>query len=209
MTSSPDVEYNVSFDRLKPHPNNPNTGNVDLIRRSIRTNGFIGVIVAQKSTGFILAGHHRVLALKAEEYEDVPVVQWVDVDDATARRILVVDNRASDMRTGYDDDALQALLVQIAADDEAGLSLVGYSDKELERLTKLVEGDVSSNGGSSGGGGKSLDDLLASLGGEHTDADNARWDPTYSIQVPAPVHEKLEKLPQDTVRAALEALVSE
>lgn len=47
---------------LKPHPRNPRQGDVGAIYQSIEANGFYGAIVAQRSTGYILAGNHRYKA---------------------------------------------------------------------------------------------------------------------------------------------------
>src|SRR5262245_16196031 len=47
---------------LRPHPQNPRTGDVAAIRASLDVNGWYGAIVAQRSTGFILAGNHRYKA---------------------------------------------------------------------------------------------------------------------------------------------------
>ena len=44
---------------LRPHPRNPRRGDVDAIEESIAENGFYGCVVAQRSTGYILAGNHR------------------------------------------------------------------------------------------------------------------------------------------------------
>lgn len=49
----------VALDALRPHPRNPRQGNIGAIHDSITANGFYGQVVAQKSTGFILAGNHR------------------------------------------------------------------------------------------------------------------------------------------------------
>ncbi|WP_139806694.1 hypothetical protein [Deinococcus hopiensis] len=48
----------VPVSDLKPHPRNPNVGNVDVIAESIKVNGFYGALVVQKSTGYILKGNH-------------------------------------------------------------------------------------------------------------------------------------------------------
>jgi hypothetical protein len=134
-----DIEYNVSFDRLTHHPDNPNTGDLGVIRESIDKNGWHGAIVAQRSTGYILVGNHRTKVLRDHpKYDSVPAVQWVDCDDATARRILLADNRASDMRA-YDDAALLAVLQAIKEDDETGLTGTGFSDVDLLSLTEWQE----------------------------------------------------------------------
>jgi ParB-like chromosome segregation protein Spo0J len=119
---------------LKAHPRNPRRGDVDKIRESIRRNGFYGTVVAQRSTGYILAGNHRVEAARQEGYTHVPVM-WVDCDDRTAARILLVDNRASDTAF-YDDTELLGLLREFDMGDLEG---TGWTDYDLTELEKVVE----------------------------------------------------------------------
>jgi DNA modification methylase len=112
---------------LKPHPKNPRKGNVGVIADSIRANGFYGAVVAQKSTGHILAGNHRWRAAQEAGMPDVPVL-WVDVDDERALRILLADNRTSDVATN--DPAVLAELLAGLPD----LTGTGYQPDDLKSL---------------------------------------------------------------------------
>lgn len=129
---TPDVEL-VEAHRLSPHPRNPRRGNVPLIRSLIRKHGFYGVIVAQKSTGYILVGRHRYQAAVEEGMDRVPV-EWRDVDDAKALEMVLSDNRASDV-AGYDEDELLALLkdaddlMATGWDEEAFAAMLGPPEK--------------------------------------------------------------------------------
>ena len=62
--------------------------------------------------------------------QDVPVY-WVDVDDAEAKRILLADNRVSDLAT-WDDTILVSLLESLANDD--ALLGSGYDGDDLDAL---------------------------------------------------------------------------
>lgn len=110
MTVEPQsrVTEMVPVGELVPHPQNPRRGNVVAIRESIRLHGWHGAIVAQRSTKRILVGAHRLQAAVAEGYTEVPV-DWKDVDDTEAIRIILADNRASDMATWANDDLLETL----------------------------------------------------------------------------------------------------
>ncbi len=132
----------VSLDKLSPHPSNPRKGNVQDLARSFQVNGFYGVIVAQRSTGHILAGNHRLMAAREEGADEIPVA-WVDCDDEEARRILLADNRLSDLAT-YDDDALLALLEDLAQTD-LGLDGTGYDDSFLDELAGESNAGTSGN----------------------------------------------------------------
>ena len=120
----------VPIATIKPHPRNPRQGNLDAIKSSVDVNGFFGAVVANKRTGHILAGNHRYLAAKSLGHEDIPVV-WVDVGEAEARRILLADNRTSDL--GDYDSAVLASMLQ-GLHDDGGLLGTGYEEEDLVRL---------------------------------------------------------------------------
>jgi hypothetical protein len=81
---------------LTEHPDNPREGDDDAVAESIDVNGFYGVIIAQRSTGRILAGHTRRRNLLDTGATTGPVI-WLDVDDPTALRILLADNRTAEL----------------------------------------------------------------------------------------------------------------
>lgn len=132
----------VEVGRLSAHPENPRSGDVGLIGESIRVNGFFGAIVAQRSTGRILAGNHRWKAAQAEGRDRVPVA-WVDVDDEHALRILLADNRTNDV-AGYDDSKLAGLLAELS--ETCGLEGTGYKAEDLEALLTEVQPDELDTG---------------------------------------------------------------
>lgn len=120
----------VSVDTLTEHPKNPRRGDVEMIQESIGRNDFYGAVIVQKSTGRILAGNHRWKAAKANGMGKIPAI-LLDVDDATALRILLADNRTSDEAT-YDDAILLELLQQ--ANLASGLEGTGYDGADLAKL---------------------------------------------------------------------------
>lgn len=120
----------VPVDALKSHPDNPRKGNVDKIAESIGANGFYGALVVQKSTGTILVGNHRWLAAKQVGMDTVPVL-YVDVDDKTAKRILLADNRTSDLAL-YDAEELTRLLKTVLVEDD--LIGTGFDANDLDKM---------------------------------------------------------------------------
>lgn len=130
MDQNQNIEM-VSPEKLIVHPENPRTGDIGIIVQSIEKNGWYGTIVAQRSTNYVLAGNHRLLAAHAMNLESVPVY-WVDVDDTTARRIMLADNRASDIAT-YDDAALADLL-RLVQEEDGSLYGTGFDDDDLAAL---------------------------------------------------------------------------
>lgn len=128
-----EFEAEVPIDSLEYHPRNPNQGDLGQIGRSIEVNGWWGTVLVQKSTRYILAGNHRVEALRHQGAENVPVV-WVDVDDEMAQRIVLADNRTG--RLGSDNEAMLAELLTALAPTELSLDGLGYDGDDLDRMLK-------------------------------------------------------------------------
>ena len=126
----------VPIDSIALHPLNPRRGNVEEISASIQTNGFYGACIVQKSSRYIIAGNHRYKAAKALGALTVPAV-IVDVDDITARRIMLADNRTSDL-AGYHDDLLAMILSELAVTD-TGLTGTGYKPDDIDALMQRQE----------------------------------------------------------------------
>lgn len=122
-------------DELTLHPANPRQGDVGEIARSLEANGWYGAVIVQKSSGFVLAGNHRVLAARGVGLVSVPVFE-VDVDDETARRIMLVDNRSAELAS-Y-DDGLLVELVRAAAEAVGGLEGTGWDGDDLDALIKAA-----------------------------------------------------------------------
>ena len=128
----------VPIDDLIRHPDTPRRGDIPAISASIEVNGWYGAVVAQSSTRHVLAGNNRMEAARRLGMTDLPV-HWLDVDDATARRIMLADNRTSDLAT-YDDEVLVQLLEAAAADDD--LFGTGYDDDDLDELFRLIGEEI-------------------------------------------------------------------
>ena len=129
------IEY-VPVGEVRPHPENARQGDVGAIHVSMETNGVYRPIIVQASTGFILAGNHTYKAMTQAGAVVVPVVRR-DVDDDTARRIMLADNRTADLGD-YDDTALLALLQEV--EDLAG---TGYDEDDLDALLNPFTPDTA------------------------------------------------------------------
>lgn len=128
---SQEFDKAIAISSLEDHPDNPRRGDTKAVSDSIGSNGFYGAILVQRSTGRVLAGHTRVRAMKAAGASTVPGF-WLDVDDAQARRILLADNRTSDLAY-YDDDTLFRALSSLLEDD-GNLKGTGYDDATYRLL---------------------------------------------------------------------------
>jgi DNA modification methylase len=122
----------LPIDEVKPFGGNPRIGDVGLIAESLQANGQYRPIVVREGTYEILAGNHTWQAAKSLGWEKIWVA-LVDVDDETARRIVLVDNRANDVAT-YDEQALAELLASL--DDLVGS---GYSAEDVDTLLASLE----------------------------------------------------------------------
>lgn len=121
----------VPTDSLKPYRNNPRRGNVELIAQSLKTNGQYRPLVVRAETLEILAGNHTWMAAKSLGWDEVDI--WlVDVDDDTAARIVLADNRLSDLAT-FDDQLLADLLSSL--EDFTG---TGYQPSDVDELLRSI-----------------------------------------------------------------------
>lgn len=113
---------------------NPRRGNVELIARSLETNGQYRPIVVNAGTLTgrpleVLAGNHTLLAARSLGWESVDC-SVIDVDEQRARAIVAADNRLSDLGE-YDAQELHALLASL--DDLDG---TGYLAEDLAALER-------------------------------------------------------------------------
>lgn len=122
----------VDINDLQPHPANPNNGDLDAVAESIQVNGMYRPIYAQTSTRTILAGHTTWGACHELGATHVPVL-WLDIDDKTALKIVLADNKTAHLATL--DPALEAAALLSLDDDLDG---TGYTP-DLELLTRLAE----------------------------------------------------------------------
>jgi hypothetical protein len=149
------VEY-VPAGEIEPHPSNPRKGSVDAVRESIRENGVYKPIIVQRSTGYILAGNHTYRAMVAEGMKTVPVT-YTDAEGEDATRILLIDNRSSDLAgyyepglidllktlpdltgTGYDDAALADLVHRNAFEEPQGIPDQGETEANPYRTRSFT-----------------------------------------------------------------------
>jgi ParB-like chromosome segregation protein Spo0J len=119
-------------DKLHRHPDNPRSGDISAIAQSVARNGVYRPIVAQRSTGAIIAGNHLFTVLADAGEQRVPVL-WVECTDEEAKRILVADNGVGALG-GY-DDALLANLLQ----DLGDLDGTGYNFDDLDDLLARLD----------------------------------------------------------------------
>lgn len=127
-------EYPIA--EMIEHPDNPRRGNDVAVGESIEVNGFYGTVILQKSTGYVLAGNTRLRSSREKGAQTLPTMV-VDCDDETATRILLADNRLSDLAE-YDNRQLLRLLDDVSNYDP-DLTGTGYDETALALLRSAVE----------------------------------------------------------------------
>lgn len=144
---------------LSPHPDNPRRGDVSGIASSLARFGQVRPILAQRSTGFVVAGNHTMQAALQLGWKKIAVA-IVDLSDEDARAYMLADNRWSDVAQN-DDAALLAILRTLG---EAGqLEGTGYSPDDLDDLLALLDSQTTPPppGGFQGGHSESPEETAA------------------------------------------------
>ncbi|MGB8946498.1 MAG: ParB/RepB/Spo0J family partition protein [Streptomyces sp.] len=126
------VNLAVPVDELAPYHRNPRTGDLDSIAESLSTHGQYRPIVVNRGSltgrpNEVLAGNHTLKAAKQLGWAEIAVT-WLDVDDEAASKIVIVDNRTSDL-AGYDTVLLADILT-----DLPDLQGTGYEQEKLDQL---------------------------------------------------------------------------
>ena len=115
------------LDNLVPYPMNARQGDVGAIAESLKALGQYRPITVNRSTREILVGNHTYLAALSIGMTHLAVT-WVDVDEDRAKRIVLADNRTSDLAF-YHDEQLGELLK-----DLPDLSGTGFDGDDLDAI---------------------------------------------------------------------------
>ncbi|PKP67505.1 MAG: DNA methylase [Alphaproteobacteria bacterium HGW-Alphaproteobacteria-5] len=137
--------------RLVEYERNPrkNDDVVDRMAQAIVEFGFRIPIVA-RSDGLVVDGHLRLKAARLLGLDTVPVVLADELSETQIKAFRLLANQSANWAE-WDEALLSAELNDLLADDY-DLSLVGFSDGELDKLLAfLPEGD-----GKEGGAGGSM-----------------------------------------------------
>jgi hypothetical protein len=128
----------IPVESISEHPRNPNEGDIGAIHESMGQHGFVGAIMVQRSTGYVLDGNHTYRTAVAKGALTLPGF-WLDVDDDEALRILMDINHTA--RLGRDDLALaSALLLDLRGRGDLPAS---YSDDDLQQMLDDLSGPAA------------------------------------------------------------------
>lgn len=132
----------VSIDSLNPNPKNPNKhpdSQIELLSKNIKYLGWRHPITVSKRSGFIVAGHGRLMAAKKLGVQIVPVDYQEFNSDADEIAVLVADNRLAELSETSEED-LKNILSEL--DGKIEIDLTGFSDAEVEQLLRDINIDV-------------------------------------------------------------------
>lgn len=132
----------VSIDSLNPNPKNPNKhpdSQIELLSKNIKYLGWRHPITVSKRSGFIVAGHGRLMAAKKLGVQIVPVDYQEFNSDADEMAVLVADNRLAELSETSEED-LKNILSEL--DGKIEIDLTGFSDAEVEQLLRDINTDV-------------------------------------------------------------------
>jgi len=125
----------VQIADLIPYARNSRThsdAQVAQIAASIKEFGWTNPVLIDADGG-IIAGHGRVLAARKLGMTDVPCIRLTHLSDAQKRALIIADNRIA-ISGGWDEEMLRVELSDLG-DADFDLSLLGFDDDELARLT--------------------------------------------------------------------------
>ena len=121
----------VPIGKLIPYVNNARTHSEDQItklRSSLREFGFINPILIDRDYN-VIAGHGRLAAAKAENFEEVPCVYVGHLTEAQKKAYILADNRMAE-DAGWDEEMLR-IEIEALKEQAFDLSLTGFDEDEI------------------------------------------------------------------------------
>lgn len=126
----------IKIQDLSYYYKNPRKGDIEAIANSLKTHGQYKTICVNKGTKTgrpleILAGNHTIKAARTLGWETIQAT-IIDVDDEAAAKIVIADNRTSDL--AENDPAILIDLIDSLTD----LDGTGWANEELEELAETI-----------------------------------------------------------------------
>jgi ParB-like chromosome segregation protein Spo0J len=127
------------INKLKHFHKNPRKGDVQAVAESLEKLGQFKPIIVNRGTitgrrNEVLAGNHTLKAARQLGWADIDA-DFVDVDDDTAAKIVLADNRTADKAT-YDNAELLGLIQELPDTDGTG-----YTGDDIQDL--LIEAELA------------------------------------------------------------------
>lgn len=154
------VEY-MPLASLKPHPRNPKAHDLPALMTLIEKHGFTEPILMDEGSGYVVAGHGRIDALKEMRNQQfalpdrlqvdaggdwlVPVVRGVKFPSARAVEAYLIASNQATIMGGWQEQALTSLLSDLATSEPDWEALTAITQLELDQL--LLDLEYESVGG--------------------------------------------------------------
>ncbi len=150
------IEY-IPLADLQRWPRNPKRHDLALLVRSVGRFGFVNPVLIDERSGRLVVGHGRLEILQRMKDEGqapperikveggewlIPVIRGIRFNsDQEAEAYLVADNRTTELG-GWDDEALAALLQELAEDEEL-LESTGFDTADLDALLAQINEELT------------------------------------------------------------------
>jgi ParB-like chromosome segregation protein Spo0J len=134
------------LERLKPYVRNAKTHGDDQVAKIAASMAQFGwtVPVLVAGDGEVIAGHGRILAATHLGLTDAPVIVLDHLTEAQRRAYRIADNKLTELGA-WDETLLAGELQELLAED-FDLSVVGFSDAELDALLAGEDADGGNEG---------------------------------------------------------------
>ena len=138
LSFAPDAIETWPLSRLQPYAKNAKAHGADQVAKIAASMAEFGWTVPclVGEDGELIAGHGRVLAATQLGLTEAPVIVLGHLTEAQRRAYRIADNKLTELGT-WDEALLSAELNDLLAED-FDLSLVGFSDGELDKLLAFV-----------------------------------------------------------------------
>ena len=130
----------VAIDKIKPHPMNAKTHDLESIKSSLQEFGQTVPVLVSTESGYIIAGHGTTKAASLLGWSRIAVIYVDDLTPEDELRALAIHNRSGEAPN--DKQRLHELLTAIRRDPQ-GLIGTGYDDKFADRLA-AAQADATS-----------------------------------------------------------------
>ena len=128
---------NLPITDLVMNPRNPRThpaGQIERLMASLQRDGQTKPVLARAENKMLIAGHGITQAATQLGWTHLAALLW-DVDQATADRVMLADNRLAEL-SASDKDRMAQLLGEIEQGDYLA---TGFTDAEVEKLLSSAE----------------------------------------------------------------------
>lgn len=117
---------------------------IQQIADSIKEFGFNDPIGIDED-GTIVEGHGRYLASKLLNLKEVPTISLHHLSEVQKKAYIIAHNKLT-MQTGFDMELLEAEIASIIDEDDSMVGLIGFSEDELNEITRVIDEDVDIQG---------------------------------------------------------------